>query len=64
MTEIISKTGDLIQKDERRTVRELAGNVGIRYGVCREILTGNLNMCNIATEFVPQLLQMTRSSGA
>jgi hypothetical protein len=35
------------------TVHELADTVGINYGVCQEILTGNLNMCCIAVKFIP-----------
>jgi histone-lysine N-methyltransferase SETMAR len=37
-------------------MHELAVTIGISYGVFQEILTENLNMCHIATKFVPQIL--------
>jgi hypothetical protein len=37
-------------------MHELAGAVGISYGVCQEILTENLNMRHIAAKFVPRFL--------
>jgi histone-lysine N-methyltransferase SETMAR len=54
-TENIEKIRDLIHEDRRRTIHELAGTVGINYGVC-QILKENLNMCRIAAKFVPRLL--------
>jgi hypothetical protein len=37
-------------------IHEFTNIAGISYGVCQEILTENLNMCCIATKFVPWLL--------
>jgi hypothetical protein len=48
-TENVEKIWELIHKDCRWTIHELADTVGISYGVCQEILTENLNMCRIAT---------------
>jgi hypothetical protein len=55
-TENIERTLELIQEDHHGTIHEIADTVGISYGVCQEILTENLNMCSIATGFVPWLL--------
>jgi hypothetical protein len=46
-TENIETIRELINKDRRRTSHELADTVGISYGVCKEILTENLNMSRI-----------------
>jgi hypothetical protein len=55
-TENVEKVRELIHEDGHRTIHELADTVGIRYGVCQEILTENLNMRRIAAKFVPRLL--------
>jgi ribosomal protein S25 len=52
-TENVEKIRELIHEDRHRTIHELADTVGISYGVCQEILTENLNVCNIAMKFVP-----------
>jgi hypothetical protein len=46
--ENVEKIRELIHKDRRQTILELADTVGISYGVCHEILTENLNMRHIA----------------
>jgi hypothetical protein len=55
MTEYVEKIRELLHEDRRRTIHELAGTVGISYGVCQVILTENLNMRRIALKFVPRL---------
>jgi hypothetical protein len=57
MIENVEKIRELIHKDRRRTIRELADTAGISYGVCQDILTENLNMSRIAAKFVPRLLK-------
>jgi hypothetical protein len=54
-TENVDKIRELICKDSRRKIHELAGTTGISCGVCQEILTENLNMHHTAT-FVVRLL--------
>jgi hypothetical protein len=39
---------ELINKDRRQAIHELTDTIVISYGVCQEILTGNLNMLHIA----------------
>jgi hypothetical protein len=55
-TENVENIGELIHEDRRRTIHELADPAGISYGVCREILTQNLNMRRI----VPSSQQRAR----
>jgi hypothetical protein len=55
-TENVEKIREPIHEDRRRTIHELADTVGISYGVCQEILTGNFNMRRITAKFVPRLL--------
>jgi hypothetical protein len=55
-TENVEKILELIHKDRRRTIHELADSAGISYGVCQEILAENLNMHCTAVQFVPELL--------
>jgi hypothetical protein len=43
-TENVEKIRELIDKDCRQTIHELADTVGISYGVFQEILTENFNM--------------------
>jgi hypothetical protein len=44
---------EFIHEDHHQTIHELAHSAGISYGVCQEVLTENLNMCNIAVKYVP-----------
>jgi hypothetical protein len=55
-TENVKKIQELIHEDRCQTIHELADAIGISYGVCREILTENLNMDHIAAKFVPLLV--------
>jgi hypothetical protein len=63
-TENVEKIRELIHEDRRRTIREVAGTVGISYGVYKRILTENLNMSRIAAKFVHRLLTNDQKSGA
>jgi hypothetical protein len=55
-TQNVEKIREFSHKDHCWTIHELIGTVRFSYGVCREILTENLNMRHIAAKFVPQLL--------
>jgi hypothetical protein len=44
-TENVENFRELIHKDCRQTIHEIADTLGITYGVCQEILTENLNTC-------------------
>jgi ribulose 1,5-bisphosphate carboxylase large subunit-like protein len=54
-TENVDKIQELIHKDRRRTIYELAYTIGIGYGVC-QILRENLNVRRTGAKFVPRLL--------
>jgi hypothetical protein len=62
-TKNVEKIRELIHKDCRQTIHELADTVGISYGVCLVVLTENLNMRHIAAKFVPLLLSNDQNSG-
>jgi hypothetical protein len=47
-TENVKKIRELLHEDRRRTIHELAGTVGISYGICKEIVKENLNTRLIA----------------
>jgi bacterioferritin-associated ferredoxin len=53
MTENVEKIQELINRDCHQTIHELADSVGINCGVCKEILTENLNMHHIAPSSFP-----------
>jgi ribulose 1,5-bisphosphate carboxylase large subunit-like protein len=44
MTENVEKIRELIHKDHHQTVHQVKDTVGISYGVCKDILTENLNI--------------------
>jgi hypothetical protein len=44
----VEKIRELIHENRRRTIHELADNVGMSYGACQEILTENLKVLCIA----------------
>jgi len=45
-----------VNQDHHRTKHDLCAEVGICYGSCQRILTGQLNMHRIAAKFVPRVL--------
>jgi hypothetical protein len=53
---MLKKNRDFIHEDRCQTIHELEYTVGISYGVSLKILSENLNMRCITSEFVPQLL--------
>jgi hypothetical protein len=57
MTENVKTYQEFINEDHRQTIHELVDTVGISYGVCQEILTGNLNKNHTAKMFVPLSLE-------
>jgi hypothetical protein len=56
MAENVKEIRELIHEDHRRTIHELADTAGISYGVCKEILTKNLNMRRIVAKISRRLL--------
>jgi hypothetical protein len=55
-TENVEKIQELVHEDHCRTICEFKDIVGISYGVCRQILTENLNIRCIAAMFASSTL--------
>ena len=48
---------EIIHTDQRLTIREVAGDVGIAFGMCQKILTEDLQMRHVSVKFcAPHLL--------
>jgi transposase len=56
--ELIDQVRALVMQDRRVTIRELAEEVGISTGSAHSILTDDLAMWRVSTNFVPKLLTM------
>jgi len=52
----VERVRALIRGDRRLTLREVADEVGINIGSCRQIFTEKLQMCRVSEKFVPRLL--------
>ena len=48
----------IIREDRRRTIGEVSMLVGISHGTCHKILTEDLKMRRVASNFVPRLLSV------
>jgi hypothetical protein len=53
---MLKKIQELIHEDNRQPIHELAGTVGISYGVGKKIITENVNMHHIAAKFASPTL--------
>jgi len=47
---------ELVRQDRRRTIQDIAEEVGICYGTCQQVLTEELGMHRVAAKFVPRIL--------
>jgi len=47
---------EIIRADRRLTIREVAEDVRIAFGMCQKILTEDLQMRRVSAKFVPRLL--------
>jgi len=47
---------EIIHADRCLTIREVAEDVGIAFGMCQKILTEDLQMRRVSAKFVPRLL--------
>ena len=47
---------EIIHTDQRLTIREVAGDVGIAFGMCQKILNEELQMRHVSVKCVPRLL--------
>ena len=54
--ETVARIQELFRHDRRRTIHDLAEDVGIGYGTCQRVLTEELGMHRVAAKFVPRIL--------
>ena len=53
---MIDRVRQIIREDRCRTIDEFSMQAGINHGTCHKILTENLKMRRVASEFVTRLL--------
>jgi len=54
--ETVARIQQLIRLDQRRTICDIAEEVGVGYGTCQRVLTEELGMDHVAAKFVPRIL--------
>jgi len=54
--ETVARIQELVRQDRRRTIHDIAEEVGIGYGTCQWVLTEELGMHRVATKLVPRIL--------
>jgi hypothetical protein len=52
----VARAREIIRADQRLTIREVAEEVKIAFGVCQKILTEDLQIICVTAKFVPYLL--------
>jgi len=55
--EIIPRIQELVRQGRRRTIHDVAEEVGIGYGTCQRVLTEELDMHRFAAKFVPRMMR-------
>jgi len=54
--ETVARIQELVCEDRRRTIHDIAEEVGIAYGTCQQALMEEVGMHCVAAEFVPRIL--------
>jgi len=54
--ETVAQIQELVHQDRRRTICDIADEVGIGYGTCQRVLMEELGMHHVAAKFVPRIL--------
>jgi len=54
--EIVARIQELPLQDQRRTIRDIAEELGIGYRKCQRVLTEELGTHRVAAKFVPRIL--------
>ena len=54
--EVVVRIQELPHHDQRRTIHDIAEEVGVGYGTCQRVLTEELAMHHVAAKFVPRIL--------
>jgi hypothetical protein len=55
-SDYVARIQQLVLQDRRRTIHDIAEEVGIGYGTCLQVLTKELGMHSVAAKFVPRIL--------
>jgi hypothetical protein len=58
--ETVALIKELLHQDRRRTIHDIAEEVGIGYGICQRVLTKEVAMHRFAAKFVPRILTHCR----
>jgi histone-lysine N-methyltransferase SETMAR len=56
MPDTVAKLQQLVRGDRRRTIQDLADEIGISYGICQQIQSAELGVHLITARFVPRIL--------
>jgi response regulator of citrate/malate metabolism len=59
-SETVAQIQELVHQDRRRTIHDIAEEVGIGYGTCQRVLTKELGMHHVAAKFVSRILTADR----
>ena len=54
--ETVARIQELVRQDRRRTIHDIAEEVGIGYGTCQRVLTEEVGVHRVAAKFVPRIL--------
>jgi len=54
--ETVARIQELLRLDRRRTIHDIAEEMGIGYGTCQRVLTEEYGMHSVAARFVPRIL--------
>ena len=54
--ETVERIQELARQDRRRTIHDIAEEVGIGYGTCQRILKEEMGMQGVTSKFVPRIL--------
>ena len=54
--ETVAPIQELFRQNRRRTIHDIAEEVGIGYGTCQRVLTEELGTHHVAVKFVPRIL--------
>ena len=55
--ETVERIKQLVRQDRRRTIHDIAEEVGIGYGTCQRVLTEEMGVHRVAAKFVPRTLR-------
>ena len=54
--ETVARIQEIIRQDRGRTIRDVAGEMDVGYGICQRVLTEQLGMQRVAAKFVLRIM--------